>query len=457
MSDLKTSSPKWRDLLSSGIRYTLFGFALLWIVLIWLERIEEQEARSDPEPVAPPPMAVSATTIGRGPVVNWVVGEGFAEAVRKRWLSFEESGKVIFIADDGQGAPLREGSPILGPERSETEGGGGSERGQLLARIDGRDRAADVERGEEALAEASALVEAERAALSQAGNALDEAARHLQRIRALYGDRLVAKSALEEARTGQRHAADAVTAAEARLRAARANRAAALTGLGQAHRGHEKTALYAPFDGVVARMNIRVGHYFDPASVDFSDRAKLDESAPIVVLDPTEIEVTLHLPEFDGRAVRVGQPVGILSGAIDGLGSEALAELPESERMLEGEVFSVSPQLDLARRALRVRVRFRQQAPRILDGMYVTCWIATEEREHVVRVPLGALLFRDDEPYLYVVAEEAEGARAERRPLVLGLIDDEYAEVRSGLAAGEQVILKGRRKIGDRQPVRVVD
>lgn len=59
------------------------------------------------------------------------------------------------------------------------------------------------------------------------------------------------------------------------------------------------------------------------------------------------------------------------------------------------------------------------------------------EAEEAVRVPLGALFRERDRWAVYVV----EGGRARLRPVEVGVQDDQYREVRSGLVPGDAVVL----------------
>lgn len=424
----------------------LFG-AMLLVPLTWLERMEEQEARLSAAPLPPHPVAVEAVAADIGPVQGWIVCEGTAQAIRKRHLQFEEAGRVVFVARDEDGAAIREGSRVRGPLAPQhTQGGAAT--GQLLAQLDTRDRVADVLRDEAALSEARRQVDVETAALSQARNDLAEAQTDLRRKQRLFDDGVLARSTLEQAATRRDNARDAVRGAEARLASARQGVKRAAAELAKAGRGRERTAIRAPFDGVVARMNIRQGDYFDPADVNRRDPAGLQESVPITLIDPHEMEIVLSVPEMEGRDVVVGQRAVVVPGAVDWFRIGA----DDEDSYPQGRVHAVSPQVDPARRARLVRVRLTQDAPVVLDGMFVSCWIAAREKTAVLRVPLGSLMFEDDAAYIYV----AHQGTAHRRAVELGIADDEYAEVLGGLEVGERVVLRGRHALSDGHPLRII-
>ena len=60
-------------------------------------------------------------------------------------------------------------------------------------------------------------------------------------------------------------------------------------------------------------------------------------------------------------------------------------------------------------------------------------------------VPAEAIVRDGDDTAVFV----AVGNKAQRRPVVLGIVDKEHAEIKSGLKAGEQVITRGQAGLPD--------
>jgi multidrug efflux pump subunit AcrA (membrane-fusion protein) len=63
----------------------------------------------------------------------------------------------------------------------------------------------------------------------------------------------------------------------------------------------------------------------------------------------------------------------------------------------------------------------------------------------VVLVPAEAIVHDGDETAVYVAA----GNKAQRRPVMLGIIDKDHAEVLSGVKPGEQIITHGQAGLPD--------
>jgi hypothetical protein len=78
-------------------------------------------------------------------------------------------------------------------------------------------------------------------------------------------------------------------------------------------------------------------------------------------------------------------------------------------------------------------------------GMPVQITIDAEEHRDVVLVPAEAVIHEADEAAVFV----ANGDTAERRVVTLGLADAQHVEIRSGLKAGEPVIVKGQAGLPD--------
>jgi len=70
---------------------------------------------------------------------------------------------------------------------------------------------------------------------------------------------------------------------------------------------------------------------------------------------------------------------------------------------------------------------------------------------NVLTIPMNAVTSQDGKDVVFVV----EGSRAKRKAIKLGLLSDDTYEVKSGLSAGEKVVVKGLDKVSD--GVRVVE
>lgn len=431
--------------MKSKVKKGLIAVSVLlgvFFILVVLDELEKNAQRNEVVYNSLPPVRVKTAGVELGPVSDWVMGEGIVEAVRKRHLQFETRGRVTFVAQDGRGQSIREGDAVAGPLE-------GTRFGQILARLDYRDSISSIRQSEAILREMRLGVEMRSSALAQARNELAQARIDLERKQILYDKQLLPKSDLELAKTRFENGVENVESAEAGLAAAKTKSQGALANLDQTSRGQEKATLFAPFDGLVARINIREGDYYDPANVNHSTKASLLATAPITIIDPSEMEITLNVMSLQGVRVKVGQPVLVAPGGMDWFQGDS----DEEEYVSRGGVHSVSPQLDRSDRTLRIKVRVKQQENRLVDGMYATCWIQVAHKPDVIRVPLECLLYKNNVPYVYVAGDGV----AEAREIEVGIEDEEYVEVVDGLTPGEKVITRGRHVLSNWHPIQILE
>jgi membrane fusion protein (multidrug efflux system) len=78
--------------------------------------------------------------------------------------------------------------------------------------------------------------------------------------------------------------------------------------------------------------------------------------------------------------------------------------------------------------------------------------IVKQKVDDGLAVPLYAVVTRNDKHHVYVVNDEM----AHTREVALGFQEGWRIEVKSGLKAGERVIVVGQRSVNDGQRVKVV-
>jgi HlyD family secretion protein len=174
----------------------------------------------------------------------------------------------------------------------------------------------------------------------------------------------------------------------------------------------------APSDGTVTALLAVPGSPADP-------------STPVAtVADLRHLAVSVDLSEFDVARVRRGDPA-VLS--VDALGGKAL----------RGRVVFVAPTgLDNGGVVtFPVRVELGRVAS-VKPGMNVSVKIVVAQRVNVVRVPLEAVTDRGIAGHRVTVV--GPGGRTSSRQVTLGLADNKQVEIRSGLRAGERVLLGTR-------------
>ena len=230
----------------------------------------------------------------------------------------------------------------------------------------------------------------------------------------------------------------------------------------------EKTELRSPIDGVVAYLNTKKGYYFMPSLVRTDDETAALQTVPMVVIDPAVFEVTVSVPAYERQRIKPGQTAliatseqnikAIVEGQQEAAGekndsaSARVAQLPESP--VQGEVFSVNPAISPGGRAIQVKIRTAEGARRLEDGMFVTVWIATEQRKNVVVAPMGVFTYQDNQPFVFVV--DRKTSTAALQPVTLGLQGFGVQQILSGVEAGDLLVTDGRFQLSDGARIRLL-
>jgi multidrug efflux pump subunit AcrA (membrane-fusion protein) len=178
--------------------------------------------------------------------------------------------------------------------------------------------------------------------------------------------------------------------------------------------------VFLPSDMVVADWPAQVG----TVSVDDGEFV-LQGSAVLTLTEPT-FTVNLSVSASDRAELEIGQKV-IVDIAVDNQSSEGIiselddsATVDEAGNELYGGVVEITDPLTA------------------VDGASVTIDVILEERVDVIVVPVAAVLQQGGERQVRVINDE--GA-IDRVTVEVGLVDDEYIEITSGLEGDEIVVV----------------
>jgi RND family efflux transporter MFP subunit len=156
--------------------------------------------------------------------------------------------------------------------------------------------------------------------------------------------------------------------------------------------------------------------------------AAADPTTPLArIEDLDHLVVALDLSEFDVGRIRAGAPVRVSVDALGGQEYGGHVRDIASGGVDSGGIVNFPVIISLNSHA------------RLRPGMSVSARVIVSRREHVVRIPLAAVDHTTDQPS--VTVRGASGVV--RRPVELGLSGAQFVEVRSGLRAGERVVLPG--------------
>jgi len=233
-------------------------------------------------------------------------------------------------------------------------------------------------------------------------------------------DRDLARQALE--RTKQLVAENASSAADLEQAEATARSTQAQLDLLQIRLA--RTTIRAPFSGVVGQRLVSLGDYVTSAT----------RLVSLQTVNPQR--VTFSVPERNASVLRNGQTVRFRVAALPG-------------RDFSGRVDFVDPVVQLPARTILVKAQVPNRGRVLQPGMFVEAHLATEVRPDAVLVPEDGVLLLSGATLAWVVKD----GKADRRNVVLGVRSRGWVEVRSGVAAGELVVVGGQERLGPGAPV----
>jgi len=165
------------------------------------------------------------------------------------------------------------------------------------------------------------------------------------------------------------------------------------------------------------------------------------QSAVFVVGDLSSLLVETFVPERFVASVKQGMRAQLWFEAIPG------------ERF-EAEVIEINPVLETASRTLRIRLRFVNPDSRIKAGMFATISLVTNRKVNVPVVQRTSVINTYGS---WIVFTVDENSIARRREVTLGIENEDFFEILSGLKTGENVVSAGQNFLSDGDPVRIVD
>lgn len=273
----------------------------------------------------------------------------------------------------------------------------------------------------------AAARDAEAAVLrAEAGLARDqataaEATANFQRIEQLRGS-----AAFNPQEYDKRRAAAA--SAGKMLEVSRAEVAQAQAKVDEAHARLGRAEIRAPTAGIISERAARMG--------------ALARSEPLFkLIRESEVELEAEVPEADLAAIAVGQSARV---AVTGL-----------DDPLDGRVRLVAPKADRDSRLGRARIALPID-PRLRPGVFGRAAIVADRRDAAVTIPDSALIQRDDRGDVAVLVVAGDGT-VSLGVVTVGLRQDGRAEIRSGLAPGQRVVVSAGAFLREGDRVTVAD
>jgi len=293
--------------------------------------------------------------------------------------------------------------------------------GDVIARLENRDVAAQRE-------QAAAQVQAARANLAQGMAELEDAEASLKRAQDLASQKFISGSALDTAEARYNKARATIESLKAQIAVAEAN-------LRVAGVGFDQTLIKAPFTGIVLTKSANVGDIVTPFS-----SASGTTGAVVTMADMETLEVEADVSESSIAKISVGQPAEIQLDAFP-------------ELRLLGEVSRIVPTVDRSKATLLVKVKFVERDPRVLPDMsskisFLSRALTPDERKPVPALRPDAIVKRDGKDVVFVVSKDKDGEQVRQTAVSVGPKVGDLVRV-DGLAPGTRVVAAPTARLAD--------
>jgi len=325
-------------------------------------------------------------------------------------------------------------------------------QGQVIAQIDQADFAQKVKEGEAKVAHARAqlseleagsrpeeLRQAEEA-LRQAQSRFDNAKLQYERVEALFKKQVMSKKEMDLADMEYRVAEAQLTSSQQNLKlikegarqevkeASRAKLKEMEALLAQEQIRLQNTLITAPFQGEVVRKYLDAG-------------ALVSSSTPIVNLVHTmTLKIVANVLERDIPLLKPGMRAKIQAEAYP-------------EKVFEGRVARVNIGLELSTRTLQAEIEIPNSDRLLKPGMFARIEVVLLEKPEVLAIPSNAVMEEQGKRFVYVV----QGNKAVRTPILTGIEQERFVEIKEGLKEGDQVVTRGQEAIRENTTLRVIE
>jgi len=180
-----------------------------------------------------------------------------------------------------------------------------------------------------------------------------------------------------------------------------------------------KTVLHAPFNGIVADLDIEVGEWTTPSPPALPVPPVLD------LIDPSSIYISAPMDEVDSSKIHEGQPVRVTLDPFPG-------------QHYEGHVRHIAPyvlDVEEQNRTVEIEVELddRTFASTLLPGTSADVEVILSVKDEVLRLPPSTLF---EGHKVFVVEQDHLSLRS----VEIGMRNWDFVEILAGLSEGEQVV-----------------
>lgn len=262
--------------------------------------------------------------------------------------------------------------------------------------------------------------------------ALELAEKNLRRAEKLIESGDVSRSYYDQQRAQRDQLKQQYDAAVAQARqnyaavaVARTNVTNAEAQLALARKNLSYSVIFSPIDGFVAERTADLGEYVSPQQ----------KVATIVRINP--LRMRIDIPEQAIPEVSVGQSVSVTTSAWP-------------DKNFAGRIARIAPSVSATSRTLTVEAEIENGSGALKPGQFATVKILQPRPVAAVLIPARAVITEAGVSRVFVIKD----GRAEQRVVQLGQAESDLVEIKSGVAADEQVATSNVELLSDGMAVK---
>ncbi|MFI3175156.1 MAG: efflux RND transporter periplasmic adaptor subunit [Bacillota bacterium] len=194
----------------------------------------------------------------------------------------------------------------------------------------------------------------------------------------------------------------------------------------------EYTTVTSPLSGVVTQKNIETGDVVSQGTPTY------------VIVDLSPVTIQVGVSEQLVNSVRVGDRVSVLITAA-------------SVEPFQGTVTTINPVMDQTS-TYPIGISVPNSGNLIKSGMLSEVTFVLESVPNAVMIPASAIITKNDGSYVYVAERHEDGTSIVKETLITtGIQTGEYVQAVTGLAVGEEIVVKGQGYLIDDEAVNILE
>lgn len=264
-----------------------------------------------------------------------------------------------------------------------------------------------------------AIVEQKKASLLSAQDSYDFAVKEYKRTADLVDKKMVSQQALDDSVNNKLVANSTVKRVTAELSAAEIN-------LSYAY-------IKAPISGRISRTELTVGNLVSAGS-----------SAPLLTTIVANERVYADFEVDEQTYLRFRNASGASADQNTSAKNPVELRLEEGKEVYQGQIHSFDNRIDPMTGTIRARAIFDNPQRKLLAGMYASLKFGSQAEEKAILITERAISTDQNRKFVYVVNAENKTAY---REVVIGESIEGSRIIKSGLAAGDKVIIRGLMRV----------